>query len=527
MKKSEKGIILFVQKKRSSVLSRLMGKSLTVSTWLGLVGTSSICFYSAFAYGQSRSLESETNSAPLQKSALSARDSKISMQFDNIGVREALQVIAHNSRMNIVANDSVTGYMSLYLQQVTWQEALQTILEAKGLEAKQMGTIILIAPRAEIAEKERLSVQAQAAKEEASPLRTRSFRLNYAKAVDLERKIQSQSSTTNASFFPTLSLQGPQRESNPVAMDSSRKDGRLLSARGSIIAEERTNQIIVTDVADRLEAIAEVISLLDVPMRQVLIEAKIVEADSSWGRNLGVRLGGYLARAKGSSQQALSSNAGLGNSLVGLPGALGGSTGYSPLVDLPAAALNGYNPASIAFTIFNPVLSRLLNIELSALEAQGKGRIISSPRVVTADQHKASIEQGTELPYQVTDKDGKASIQFRKASLKLEVTPRITPEGNIVMDLDIHKDTVGRQTTSGYAVDTKRTQTQVIVENGGTASIAGIFEELEKSTQTQVPILGSIPILGALFRSTGSDKEKTELHIFVTPRMITSQGELR
>ncbi|OYU43376.1 MAG: secretin, partial [Burkholderiales bacterium PBB4] len=282
------------------------------------------------------------------------------------------------------------------------------------------------------------------------------------------------------------------------------------------------------------EQVQQLIAKLDIAVRQVLIEARIVEATDTFGKSLGVKLGGADLRAQkggdggyqlgGNERIAFGSNY---SNAVASSGAGGAVDSSSPFVNLPAVGQGGYNPASFALSIFNAGANRFLNLEISALEADGKGKVVSSPRVVTADQVKALIEQGTELPYQVASASGATSIAFRKANLKLEVTPQITPEGNIILDLDVTKDTVGQSTAAGFAINTKHVKTQVLVENGGTVVIGGIFEEISSDNETKVPILGDIPGLGNLFKSKGRVSNKQEMLIFITPKMIAERVSSR
>ena len=280
------------------------------------------------------------------------------------------------------------------------------------------------------------------------------------------------------------------------------------------MAEPRSNHVFVTDTDSRLQRVAALIAQVDIPVRQVMIEARIVEAEDSFGKALGVRLGAGVPdfRVGGRTQARLGTNYG---SLTPVEG--GAPT--APFVNLPANP-NSAAAATVALSLFSPAASRFLNLEISALEADGKGRIVSSPRVVTADQVKALIEQGTEFPYQTATASGATAIAFRKANLKLEVTPRITPEGHVVLDLSINKDSRGETTTSGIAINTKHVQTQVLIENGGTVVIGGIFEHVERQELHQVPGLGRLPVLGALFRSRQTVSSKSELLVFITPRVL-------
>jgi type IV pilus assembly protein PilQ len=301
---------------------------------------------------------------------------------------------------------------------------------------------------------------------------------------------------------------------------ASSAGARILSVRGSVIAEARTNQLFVTDIPSKLEQVQQLIAKVDIPVRQVLIEARIVEATDSFGKSLGVKLGG------GGPRQ--STGAGIGVNLYGSPSTSGATTpnlNLNNFVNLPSTGANGVNtPAAFALSIFGAGTDQILNLEISALEADGKGKVVSSPRVVTADQVKALIEQGTELPYQVASASGATSIAFRKANLKLEVTPQITPEGNISLALDVTKDTVGTLTPAGFAIDTKHIQTQVLVENGGTVVIGGIFTEEQQENEAKVPFFGDIPGLGVLFRNRSKSTAKREMLVFITPKMLSDRG---
>jgi type IV pilus assembly protein PilQ len=295
----------------------------------------------------------------------------------------------------------------------------------------------------------------------------------------------------------------------------------------------RTNQVFILETGSKLEQIRAVIAKLDVPSRQVIIESRIVEANDNFSKNLGVKLGYNTATTVVPGQTGQGRYRITGDYL-----GAGQQTGQTPVqgtsfvpdtqfLSLPAAAINGSNPASIGISLFNAMATKFLNLELSALESDGIGKIVSSPRVVTADSVKALIEQGTELPYQVATSSGATSIQFRKANLKLEVTPQITPEGNIILDVDVTKDSVGQVTTAGFAIDTKHVNTKVLVENGGTVVLGGIFQLTDNDTITKVPLLGDIPVLGYLFRNTAKSVSKSELLIFITPTTVNGQVAVR
>ena len=420
----------------------------------------------------------------------------MTLNFQNIDIRSLLQVMADFTGLNLVVSDSVTGTVTLRLKEVPWAQALNIILETHGLGMRQLGNVLQIAPKAELAAREKTEIEAQQALQGLGPVRMQQFKLNYARAADVARSLTGSGAGANA----------------PGGM-------RILSARGSVLADLRTNQVFVSDMPTRLVQVQDLIRKLDIPVRQVLIEARIVEASDNFGRSLGVRLGG---RATGLNNN-INTQAGA-SYLSPAAGATSQQTAFGvtagEFVNLPAAAQNGYNAASFAVSLFNASLTRVLNLEISAMEADGKGKIISSPRIVTTDQVKALIEQGTELPYEEKSASGATTTAFRKANLKLEVTPQITPEGNIILNLDINKDSVGRLTTKGFAIDTKHVQTQVLVENGGTVSIGGIFEEIERTDDTKVPVLGDLPGLGWLFRNRSSSRSKSEMMVFITPKLL-------
>jgi len=433
---------------------------------------------------------------------------KLSLNFQNIEVRSLLQVIADFTNFNIVTSDSVSGSVTLRLQDVPWDQALDIILQAKGLGVRKNGNVLWVAPKDEIAAKEKLDLESVAAVQGLEPVRTQAFQINYAKAPEIAAQL--------------------------TAGGSGAGGARMLSARGSVIAEPRTNQLFVTDIPSKLEQVQQLIAKLDIAVRQVLIEARIVEASDTFGKSLGVKLGGSDLRAQkggdggyqlsGENRVAFGTNYG---NAVASSGAGGTVDTSGSFVNLPAVGQGGYNPATVALSIFSAAANRFLNLEISALEADGKGKVVSSPRVVTTDQVKALIEQGTELPYQVASSSGATSIAFRKANLKLEVTPQLTPEGNILLDLDITKDTVGQSTAAGFAINTKHIKTQVLVENGGTVVIGGIFEETLSDNETKVPFFGDLPGVGYLFKSKGRVANKQEMLVFITPKMLSDRATAR
>lgn len=419
---------------------------------------------------------------------------RLSLNFQNIEVRSLLQVIADFTNFNIVTSDTVGGSLTLRLKDVPWDQALNIIMEAKGLGMKKNGNVLWIAPKDEIDERTKRDFEAARNIEQLEPLRTQGFQINYAKAEELKKQIADNTGASEAST-------------------------RFLSSRGSAIAEPRTNQLFVTDTSSKLEEIANLLKKLDVPVRQVLIEARIVEARDTFGRSLGVKFGaGSVTNRVGVGKGYGDVTAGSDGAGVGLAGP---STSSNPFVNLPAGLSTGVNTASLALSIFNRANTRFLALELSAMEAEGTGKVISSPRLLTADQTQAVIEQGTEYPYTQTAPNGATTVAFKKAVLKLEVVPQITPEGNIIMNLDLNKDSRGETTLQGVAIDTKHIKTQVLVENGGTVVIGGIFEMEETNQVNKVPVLGDIPVMGNLFKSRTRESTKREMLVFITPRMVT------
>ena len=429
---------------------------------------------------------------------------KLSLNFQNIEVRALLQVIADFTNFNIVTSDSVNGTLTLRLKDVPWDQALDIILEAKNLGMRKNGSVLRIAPEDELNAKDKIKAEAQATLQGLEQLRTQSFQLNYAKAATVAQGLMGSGSGAGGGSGGTT---------------------RMLSTRGSVLAEVRTNQLFVTDIPSRLAQVAELIQKLDVPIRQVLIEARFVEATDTFSKSLGAKLGGGFVN----SNSSVGVTPSVSSSTTGGVTTTTSTNTYSStsFVNLPATSSTGDAVGTFALSLFNSGLTKMLNLEISALEADGKGKVVSSPRVVTADQTKALIEQGTELPYQVATSSGATSIAFRKANLKLEVTPQITPEGNIILALEVNKDTVGQSTTAGYAINTKHIQTEVLVENGGTVVIGGVFELTDTNSESRVPVLGELPMVGPLFRTRSRVNNKTEMLIFISPKMISDRNAAR
>lgn len=425
---------------------------------------------------------------------------RLSLNFQNIAVRSLLQVIADFTGFNVVTSDAVNGSMTLRLKDVPWDQALDIIMQAKGLGMKRNGNVLWIAPQEEIDERVQRDFEAVRKIEALEPIRMQGFQIHYAKVQDLKKQLADSGSPGEANT-------------------------RFLTARGSVIAEPRTNQLFVTDTPRKLEEVAHLLKKLDVPVRQVLIEARIVEARDSFGRSLGVKFGGSYNQKRSSvgsgyavPQREIADAPSFDNN---------GTSAASPFVNLPAGLSTGVEAGTLALSIFNSSLTRFLSLELSAMESEGVGKVISNPRLLTADQAQAVIEQGTEYPYTETAPNGATTISFKKAVLKLEVVPQITPEGNIILDLDLNKDSRGETTLQGVAIDTKHIKTRVLVENGGTVVIGGIFETEETHQTHKVPLLGDIPVMGHLFKNRTRESSKREMLVFITPSMVADMVAIK
>jgi type IV pilus assembly protein PilQ len=470
------------------------------------------------------------------------RGERLSLNFQNVDVRALLQVIADFTNLNIITSDSVAGSLTLRLKDVPWDQALDIIMQSKALDMRKNGNVLLIAPREELAAKEKLELESKMSVAAIEPLRTEAFTLNYQKTEIIAKMLTTSSNS---------------------GQSGAGGNQRILSPRGSVVSDARTNKLFVQDVPSSLEEVRKMILQIDIPVRQVLIEARVVEADDKFSRNLGVKLGYNDNRSTiGRSAQIIDPSTGqatninvpvygAGRSTLGgfstISGNLNGArdlsgqngsefanNGITPVgfgrttsadnsnfISLPAAGISGASPGQFAVSLFGSSLSRFINLELSALEADQRGKIVSSPRVLTSDQGKAIIEQGTELPYQVATSSGATSVVFRKANLKLEVTPQITPDGNIIMDVQVNRDQIGQLTPGGYAIDTRAVKTQVLVENGGTVVIGGVYEQFERNRVNKVPLLGDIPFIGNLFKNTQRTADRNELLIFLSPKIVT------
>jgi type IV pilus assembly protein PilQ len=427
---------------------------------------------------------------------------KLSLNFQNVEVRAVLNVLADFTDLNIITSDSVGGSITLRLKDVPWDQAMDIILQTRGLDSRRNGNVIWIAPRDELATREKLALEAAQQITDLEQTRTEAFQMNYQKAGDVAKLLSDRTQP-------------------------------ILSKRGSAVVDARTNTLFVQDTPTRLEEIRKLLAKIDIPVRQVMIEARIVEASDTFSKNLGVRMG--LLEGGPASRNIAGGIRGpnIGAELVNTGQAMGVVEGI-PVINgpglnsnFPAAGLNSFNAGAVSFILFNSSLTRFLNLELSALEADGKGKIISSPRVLTADQVEAVIEQGTEIPYQQATSSGATSVSFRKANLMLKVKPQITPDGNVIMTLDVNKDAPGATTPAGVQISTKHVKTEVLVENGGTVVIGGIFEQTERTDITKVPFFGDLPVLGRLFRNDSTTSQKTELLVFVTPRIVNERVTVR
>lgn len=421
----------------------------------------------------------------LKKDKFGYTGERLSLNFQDIEVRAVLQLIADFTGFNLITSDTVGGNVTLRLKNTPWDQALDLILRTKGLAKRQTGNVVMIAPQEEVAAREKLELEAQKQLQELSPLRTEFVQINYAKASDIATLIKA-------------------------------KENNLLSARGNVTIDQRTNTLLVQDTAENLTDIRKVVAALDIPVRQVLIESRIVIANEDFSRDLGVRFG-YSQDLAASDQQEVNA---IGGSIPGdvtYPGPAtfntGGKENY--MIDLPIAG-----PAGAFRWSIGRLGSYLLQLELTALQTEGRGEVIASPQVITANQKEALIESGTEIPYQEASSSGATSVSFKKAVLSLKVTPQITPDDRIIMDLTVNNDSVGQVFAGVPSIDTKQVETQVLVENGETVVLGGVFTSTNNKDRRSVPVLGDIPYLGNLFRSTGVESKKRELLIFVTPKIL-------
>ena len=465
--------------------------------------------YEQLAYQSDNEFTIEINPAPEETDAESSLFSetkeyegqRLTLNFQDIETRAVLQLLAETSGKNIVVSDTVQGNVTLRLRNVPWDQALDIVMTTKGLDMRQNGNVIMVAPAEEIAARETADLEAQLAIAELEPTYSEFLQVNYAKASDLE------------------------------ALISGSGGGSMLSERGSIAVDERTNTLLIQDTADRLQNIRRMVRTLDIPIKQVLIESRIVVVNDDFSRDLGIRLG-VTTEDISSDSIVVSSGSGVAtnNYLSSILDALNDPTGET-LVEFPNLS-DRYNvtlPISDSAGRFSlAVLGEdyLVDLELTALQAEGRGEIVSTPRVITANQKEASIKQGVEIPYQQSASSGATTIQFKEAVLELTVTPQITPDNNIIMDLIVSKDNVGEIISTGGlggtvpSIDTRSVQTQVLVKDGQTVVLGGIYETERRETINKVPFLGDIPVVGAAFRNKQTTNNKAELLIFVTPRIL-------
>jgi len=439
----------------------------------------------------------EQNAAESAESEFGFEGEKLSLNFQNIEVRAVLQLLADFNGMNLVTSDTVTGNLTLRLKNVPWDQALDIILKTKGLGMRQNGNVMLIAPAAEIAAREKQELEARRQLVELEPLYSEIFEVNFAKATDMAEILTTTQGQTTAGSSA----------------------GGFLSERGSVVVDQRTNSLLLRDTANNLADVRKLIEKLDIPVRQVLIESRIVIANNDFTKELGVRFG--------SSAESGTLGAGTSGTLEGLqvpannldavvPTNQAGLRGQDLNVNLPVA-----NPAgTIALALAKLPLGAVLELELSAMQEEGKGEIISTPRVITSNQKQATIEQGTEIPYQEASSSGATSVSFKEALLKLDVTPQITPDDRIVMDLEVNKDEVGQTFLGVPSIDTRSVKTQVLVDNGETVVLGGIYEQTSTQSSTRVPFFGDLPYVGFLFKTNLNEDRQRELLVFVTPKII-------
>ena len=431
---------------------------------------------------------------------------RLTLNFQDIETRAVLQLLAETSGRNIVVSDTVQGNVTLRLRNVPWDQALDIVMTTKGLDMRQNGNVIIVAPAEEIAARETADLEAKQAISELEPLYSEFLQVNYAKATDLSNLISGGGGAANS----------------------------LLSDRGSIAVDDRTNTLLVQDTAERLQNIRRLVTTLDIPIKQVLIESRIVVVNDDFSRDLGIRLGVTAYNENSTDGVTVISGSGTGtDTMVNsvLDNLADPANGTIFPIELPQLG-NRYNvnvpiaDAAGRFALAVLESEYLVDLELTALEAEGRGEIVSTPRVITANQKEARIEQGVEIPYQQSASSGATTIQFKKAVLSLTVTPQITPDNNIIMDLMVHKDNVGDIISTGGlggtvpSIDTRAIETQVLVSDGQTIVLGGIYETERRETINKVPFLGDIPFLGAMFRSKTRVDNKAELLIFVTPRIL-------
>lgn len=467
--------------------------------------------YEYLAYHAGNTYTIEVKEIPKEKAAAKKKDEfgytgeKLSLNFQDIEVRAVLQLIADFTGLNMVTSDSVRGNLTLRLKNVPWDQALDIILKTKGLAMRKTGNVILVAPNQEITAQERLELEAQKQVEELAPLKTDIIQINYAKATEIAELLKTK--------------------------------GGLLSERGEVAIDQRTNVLLISDTIERLEAVRNLITLLDIPVRQVLIEARIVIASDDFAKNLGVRFGVTDVSQQGDNLLMTSGSANATDVMAASAMSNLANTGSAYPIEVPTGLaginqrmnvnfpLTATNAGRIAFSLLGA--NTLLDLELSALQQEGRGEVVSNPRVITANRQEAVIEQGTEIPYQQAASSGATNVSFKKAVLSLRATPQITPDDRIILDLKVTKDSVGQIYAGVPSIDTKQVETQILMNNGETVVLGGVYETTNKEQRDGVPLLGDLPFIGVLFRTTLEQNTKQELLIFVTPKIVKEEFSTR
>ncbi|MCL4137821.1 UNVERIFIED_CONTAM: hypothetical protein GTU68_031098 [Idotea baltica] len=433
--------------------------------------------------------------AAVRKDQYGYKGEKLSLNFQNIEVRAVLQLLAEFTGLNLVTSDTVQGSVTLRLKNVPWDQAMDIILKTKGLAKRQNGNVMLIAPATEIAAREKQELEAKRQLVELEPLYSEIIEINFAKAANIAEILNTQLIGAGGMGF--------------------------LSRRGRVQVDERTNSLLLKDTAEKLAQINELIEQLDIPVRQVLIESRIVIANNDFSDELGVRFGVSAEGGNNAVSGTLNDISVSGDNLttsqaIGAPVTNSVATNQGLNVNLPVAAPAG----AIGLALAKLPFGTILQLELSAMQAEGKGEIVSSPRVITSNQQTALIEQGTEVPFQEAASSGATAVSFKEAVLKLEVTPQITPDDRVVMDLKVNKDSVGTIFNGVPSIDTRSVETQVLVDNGETVVLGGVYEQTTLNNVTKVPFFGDLPYLGTLFRTRLAQDDKAELLIFVTPKIV-------
>ena len=448
---------------------------------------------------QQGNLFNSLDEAPKRKTFNGGR---ITLDFQDVDVRTVLQILAKESGINIVASDSVRGKMTLNLKDVPWDQALDLVMQSNNLDMRRQGNIINIAPRDELMKQERAIIQNQKELNEMGALHSRTFQLKYKSVEDFREVLKSVESGSNSSSSTT---------------------NTILSGRGSVMFDSGTNTMIITDVPSVLNKFEKLIAQLDVPVRQVMIEARIVEVSEEYSRELGVRWGGGVIGGSNGRVHGVGgpmTTDGKDISLMPSPNNNGGITWGHPNVNLGIGGLGGAGTAG--FTLFRQAAHSMISLELTAMQDSGKGKIVSTPKVLTQDRKEANLQEGTEIAYKKDTSSGATSIEWRKAVTGLKVTPQITPDGQVIMQLDIRKETPdwAHQEGGQPAINTKNVQTTAMVENGGTMVVGGIYVEEDSNSNNSVPLLGDIPVIGNLFKHQTKKKSRRELLIFITPRIV-------